>query len=113
MSNKERSMGQAIISCKCPQCREGAIFTHGPLAIKYLGQVHKHCPNCDFKYEMEPGFFWAAMYISYGINVALMVAIWVSIRIFLNPDGVLYYVLPIVGTMLLFFPFLLPVKHLL
>ncbi|MFA6275242.1 MAG: DUF983 domain-containing protein [Pedobacter sp.] len=27
------------------------------------------CPNCGFRFEREPGYFYAAMYVGYAMNV--------------------------------------------
>ncbi|MEY4912742.1 MAG: hypothetical protein RL025_569, partial [Bacteroidota bacterium] len=35
--------------------------------------MHQDCPHCGFHFEIEPGFFWGAMYISYAFSVAVSV----------------------------------------
>ncbi|MBU6274968.1 MAG: DUF983 domain-containing protein, partial [Bacteroidetes bacterium] len=35
--------------------------------------MHDDCPHCGFHFEIEPGFFWGAMYISYAFSVAVSV----------------------------------------
>lgn len=40
--------------------------------------MHSHCPHCHLKYEQEPGFFYGAMYVSYGLTVALWIAVAVA-----------------------------------
>ncbi|WP_442795921.1 DUF983 domain-containing protein [Pelobium manganitolerans] len=37
--------------------------------------MHDNCPKCGLKYELEPGYFYAAMYVGYAINVALSVGV--------------------------------------
>jgi hypothetical protein len=32
-------------------------------------KIHDHCPHCNLHYEIEPGYFYAAMYVSYAFNV--------------------------------------------
>jgi uncharacterized protein (DUF983 family) len=59
----------AILKAKCPRCRRGNIFQGPPYALK--SQVtNTNCPHCNFRYEIEPGFFYAAMFVSYALNVA-------------------------------------------
>ena len=29
--------------------------------------MREKCPNCEQRYELETGFYWGAMFISYGI----------------------------------------------
>ena len=35
--------------------------------------MNEHCSHCRFKFEIEPGYFYAAMYVSYALNVAEIV----------------------------------------
>lgn len=37
--------------------------------------MHSDCPSCKLHFEREPGFFQGAMYVSYGLGVALSVAV--------------------------------------
>jgi uncharacterized protein (DUF983 family) len=49
---------QAILQTKCPKCREGEIFLSSLQKKPWqFMEVHKHCPNCGLRYEIEPGFF--------------------------------------------------------
>ncbi len=32
--------------------------------------MHKNCPNCNFKFEKEPGFFFGAMFVNYALGCA-------------------------------------------
>jgi len=58
----------AIVNAKCPQCRRGDIFT-GTLYGFNIQRTNEHCPHCSQRYEIEPGYFYAAMYVSYAMNV--------------------------------------------
>nr|WP_299016429.1 DUF983 domain-containing protein [uncultured Polaribacter sp.] len=73
----------SILKGKCPQCHEGDFFKHkftfNPAKITTL---HSNCPNCNLKYMMEPSFFYGAMYVNYGITVALSVAVFVIASVF-------------------------------
>jgi uncharacterized protein (DUF983 family) len=60
----------AIFHQLCPRCRTGRIF-RGSL-FRGFPRMHEHCPICDLKFEREEGYFLGAMYISYGIGVALI-----------------------------------------
>ena len=35
------------------------------------GENHSNCSNCDLKFEIEPGFFYGAMYVSYGLGIGI------------------------------------------
>ena len=64
----------SVLNGKCPRCHEGDFFkykfTFNPSKITKL---HDNCPKCNLRYMMEPSFFYGAMYINYGITVALSV----------------------------------------
>ncbi|MEN8804871.1 MAG: DUF983 domain-containing protein [Wenyingzhuangia sp.] len=65
----------SIFTSKCPQCREGAFFEN-KLSLNLLKttETKSHCPTCNLKYMREPSFFYGAMYVGYGLSVALAVA---------------------------------------
>ncbi len=64
-----------------------------------------NCKVCDLKYEIEPGFFWGAMYVSYFLTVGLMLVLggfilWVS-----NGNADFWdYVIPIISSLILISP---------
>ncbi|RZK49982.1 MAG: DUF983 domain-containing protein [Pedobacter sp.] len=62
----------AVISSKCPACRKGDIFT-GTLYGLNVQRTLEHCSVCGQRYEIEPGYFYAAMYVSYAMNMAEMI----------------------------------------
>nr|WP_294896922.1 DUF983 domain-containing protein [uncultured Pedobacter sp.] len=68
---------QAMINAKCPRCRRGDMFINSMYGFSSQ-KMHEHCPKCNVRYELEPGYFYAAMYISYGLNVALAVIVGVT-----------------------------------
>ena len=47
--------------------------------------MHVNCSSCGLKYEIEPGFFYGSMYVSYALNVAWFVTLWVATSV-LAPD---------------------------
>jgi len=36
-------------------------------------KMNDNCPHCNLKFEREPGYFYVAMFVSYGFNVIQMV----------------------------------------
>ncbi|RZJ89305.1 MAG: DUF983 domain-containing protein [Chryseobacterium sp.] len=62
----------AIINHKCPRCRKGDMYTNSMFSWHYH-RMREHCPTCGLKFEIEPGFFYAAMYVSYVLIVAELV----------------------------------------
>jgi len=66
------SMLYAIVNGKCPQCRQGDIFS-GTIFGFNIQRTNYSCSHCEFRFEIEPGYFYAAMYISYAMNMIEMI----------------------------------------
>ncbi len=62
----------AILNAKCPRCRRGDLFKTSMYGFASQ-KMYDDCPKCGLKFEQEPGYFYAAMYVGYAINVALAV----------------------------------------
>jgi len=69
---KKTSKLYAIINGKCPQCRRGAIFS-GSLYGFNVQKTNYNCNHCKQRFEIEPGYFYAAMYVSYAMNMVEMI----------------------------------------
>lgn len=68
---------KSALSAKCPKCRTGNMFSNK--MYQFGGQkMHTDCPHCGFHFEIEPGYFYVAMFISYAMNVAQMVTLAVA-----------------------------------
>jgi len=53
--------------------------------------MKSHCEVCNLNYEIEPGFYWGAMYVSYAITVAIMLIVGAAVYfIGRNPDSWVY-----------------------
>lgn len=59
-----------IVHQLCPRCRLGKIFRS---SIFLFPKMHERCPVCGLKFEREQGYFLGAMYISYGLALAIIV----------------------------------------
>jgi uncharacterized protein (DUF983 family) len=55
---------RALINCKCPRCRVGKVFVGSPYAFRKR-RTNEICSHCGLFFEIEPGYFYGAMYISY------------------------------------------------
>jgi hypothetical protein len=63
---------KAAVEAKCPRCRRGKMFVSPVYSLK-SHKMNEFCPHCHMKFEIEPGYFYAAMYVSYSLNVAEIV----------------------------------------
>ena len=41
------------------------------LHLNKIIKMKEKCSHCGLKYQIEPSFFYGAMYVSYGLNVAI------------------------------------------
>ena len=58
-----------LIANKCPNCHKGRVFPNSNLFTYNKDEMYKKCPVCHTNFEKEPGFYWGAMYVSYGLGV--------------------------------------------
>jgi uncharacterized protein (DUF983 family) len=63
----------ALVKGKCPKCRRGDIFT-GTIYGFNIQRTNHSCSHCNQRFEIEPGYFYAAMYVSYAMNMAEMIS---------------------------------------
>ena len=60
----------SVLAAKCPKCHKGDFFeTSNPYNLKKFDKMHKKCPECGQDFELETGFYYGAMYVSYGLTV--------------------------------------------
>ena len=59
----------AMLHAKCPRCRRGNLF-NGAVYDIGSSKINTECPHCNLHFEIEPGYFYAAMYVSYALNIA-------------------------------------------
>jgi len=94
----------AVAQSKCPRCRVGRMF-EGPVYGFKRQKMHEHCPHCGFKFEVEPGYFYAAMYVSYAFSVAEVVGLGLLTAALTRSESPWLYVGLLFGAILLFAPF--------
>ncbi len=103
---------QSFLLGRCPQCRTGSIFKGG-LFSKNFKNVNTNCSHCNVKFEQEPGFFWGAMYFSYGLIVGLLIVLSVLMFTFLEDPSVILMSSIIIGFTVPLTPLLMRISRLL
>ena len=77
MTEQQPSRGYltSVLTCHCPRCRQGKLFTH-PLSLKLKQNMvmNKNCPVCGQATEIEVGFYYGTSYVSYAITVGISLA---------------------------------------
>ena len=79
---KKGSKIYSILGGKCPRCHEGNFFKYTfTMNIFKVNKIEKKCSQCDLKYMIEPAFYFGALYVSYGITVAICIATFITSKI--------------------------------
>jgi uncharacterized protein (DUF983 family) len=96
----------AVLKCKCPQCQSGDMFVYPTHNLKRFYDMYRSCSVCGLEYEIEPGFFWGAMYVSYALTVIMMLGIGGSVLFLSNGKADFWtYIIPIISVVLLSSPY--------
>lgn len=100
---KELSRGESILQAKCPHCRQGEMFPHSVYSFNH-DKIHKNCSVCGLQYEIELGFFWGAMYISYGFSVAIIATVIVVSNVIFKVENPWIYIATIFAILAPMYP---------
>lgn len=73
----------SVLKLKCPRCRQGDLFCNKKI-YQYKGffDMPKKCPKCGQDFQIETGFYYGAMYVSYALTIALIVAVFIALIVF-------------------------------
>lgn len=82
---------QAVSKGLCPKCRQGKIFQTPLYAPIGFGKMNEFCPHCGMRFEVEPGYFIGAMYVSYAFSGGLALVLgFILFYVAGNPPGWVY-----------------------
>ena len=94
----------SITKGKCPKCHEGNFFKNGlTFHPSKVTRLHENCPNCNLKYMLEPSFYFGAMYVNYGITVAISIVVFLIAKLVFNLN-LLHSFLIVIGALLILAP---------
>ncbi len=104
---KKGSKLYSILTGTCPKCqKESMYFDQNPLHIGNVLKMNEKCSHCGLKYQIEPSFFYGAMYVSYGLNVAVGIAAFIVSYLIFNSSLKAAFI-SIIASLILLFPFIL------
>jgi uncharacterized protein (DUF983 family) len=83
MSGK-RSYLAAVLSNRCPRCREGKVFVSQSAYKKNSVKMHERCPACGQPTEIEVGFYYGTGYVSYALSIAVLVASFIAWKVLIG-----------------------------
>ena len=78
----------SILKMKCPKCHTGDMFIHrNPYNLKLIDKMYPKCLCCGENLEPEPGFYFGAMYVSYGLGVIFFLLTFYLMHLLLGVEG--------------------------
>ncbi len=93
-----------MLHAKCPRCRRGNMFK-GSMYSFGGNSMYENCTHCNLHFEIEPGYFYASMYVSYSFNVAEAVTLAMGAYILTGSESPWLYLAVILGGCFLLAPF--------
>ena len=104
---KKGSKLNSILTGSCPRCQNESMYVDkNPLHFSKMIEMNEKCSHCDLKYQIEPSFFYGAMYVSYGLNVALSMAAFVVTFVIFKTNIKIAFLSILIANIVLF-PFVL------
>ena len=92
----------SILTGSCPKCQEESMYVvKNPYKLNTIYKMNKTCSHCETRYEIEPSFFYGAMYVSYGLTIAIGVAFFVIAKLILGLNIKTTFIVLSIGIVLL------------
>ncbi len=100
---KKGSKLYSILTGSCPKCQNESMYVdQNLLHLSKIIKMHERCSHCGLKYQIEPSFFYGAMYVGYGLNVAVGIGTFL-ISYFFSSSLIVAFI-AIIAAILLLFP---------
>jgi len=84
--NRWNKLYSIIYNC-CPRCKSDKFWPknnpYENILVRNGGDIG-YCKNCNLKYEIEPGFWYGAMYVSYGLSIFVAILTWLVMYILIK-----------------------------
>jgi len=82
---KKGSTLYSILTGSCPKCHQESMYMdQNPYHITNVYKMHENCSHCGLHYQIEPSFFYGAMYVSYGLTVAIGIAAFIISKVIIG-----------------------------
>ncbi|WP_345210503.1 DUF983 domain-containing protein [Mucilaginibacter gynuensis] len=94
----------AFLRAKCPRCRIGQVFANSMYGLSRQ-KMNETCPHCHLTFEIEPGYFYVAMFVSYAMNVAEFISVAVAISVLTGSNDPWLYTIIILSVCVILSPF--------
>ena len=108
---KKGSKLNSILTGSCPKCHEESMYLdQNPYNLGNIYKMHEKCSHCGTRYSIEPSFFYGAMYVSYGLGVALSVASFIVSYVFFGSTLITSFI-AIVATLVFLMPVIMRIAR--
>lgn len=94
----------ALLALRCPRCHRGKLFRYPTINVLHFTEMPDECPVCGQTFEPEPGFYFGAMYISFGFAVAVFAVCGVLLYYLAGDPEVWVYVVAVAAVTLVTTP---------
>ncbi|MBZ4044477.1 DUF983 domain-containing protein [Flavobacterium hibisci] len=92
-----------ILKNECPHCHKGKVFKDKNIFLNFgFPKMNESCSHCNYKFQKEPGFFFGAMYVNYGLTVAQGIATYCIAQFFFENTFDLR-IIPIIAVVIILF----------
>lgn len=75
-----------------------------PYILSKIWAMHDSCSICGQHYQLEPSFFYGAMYVNYGITVGIAVSVFGAMHLVGVEWEFMHYIIAIIGAIILAAP---------
>jgi uncharacterized protein (DUF983 family) len=101
----------SILTGTCPRCQNESMYVkQNPYHLSDVLTMQEECSHCKLVYQIEPSFFYGAMYVSYGVNVAVGIAAFIIAHVIIGLELVPSFI-AIVVTLLVLYPPILRISR--
>ena len=75
----------SILTGSCPKCHQESMYEdQNPYHIANVYKMHENCSHCGLHYQIEPSFFYGAMYVSYGLTVGIGIVAFIFSKVIIG-----------------------------
>lgn len=108
---KKGSKLYSILTGTCPKCQNESMYLDkNAYNVSRIFEMHERCSHCGTKYKIEPSFFFGAMYVSYGVGIAVGVAAFIISYSFIGTNLKVAFI-SIIAALVLLMPFIMRVSR--
>ncbi|MCG8476188.1 MAG: DUF983 domain-containing protein [Cytophagales bacterium] len=105
MTMSKPSFISSLAGQKCPKCRKGQVFSSPLYKLHRFWKMNETCSCCNLRFEVEPGFFFGAMYFTYAFNVAVFIVVGLLLYLAFEDPELWVYMSVIPAVIILLLPF--------